>query len=90
MHWAGVPPSGAEFQAIRYAADPITAANWDDATILTDALAGSADSFTALVPTTSGTLYFAHKSYNTGGGWSALSNIDYWPRFDIYLPKLIR
>ena len=46
------PPSSAISQTIRYAHDPITTSNWDEATLLTDALIGSASSYTAAIPYT--------------------------------------
>jgi len=84
------PPTGAISQTLRYAANPITETNWGSAALLTDVLCGCAAEFQVLIPYDSGTFYFAHKSYNIDGGWSALSNNDYWPSFDIYLPIIIR
>ncbi len=83
-------PSGAESQTLRYASHPITESNWESAILLTSALSGSADAFTAEVPYTGSVLYFTQKSYNTAGGWSGLSNNAFWPSFDIYLPLVRR
>ena len=80
------PPTGVETQAIRYGSARITISNWNTAAILSDALPGSAANVTRTIPYNGGVLYFAHKSYNTEGGWSALSNNAYWPQQDIYLP----
>jgi hypothetical protein len=87
---AWTPPGGAELQAIRYATAPITDANWASATPLNDALCTCTMTYTVTLPYTSGTLYFAHKSYNAAGGWSKVSNNVFWPHFDIYLPSLYR
>ena len=51
-------PSDAISQTIRYAQDPITTSNWDEATLLTDVLTGSASSYTAAIPYTNGTRLF--------------------------------
>ncbi|MFN2236436.1 MAG: hypothetical protein ACK2U1_19585 [Anaerolineales bacterium] len=83
------PPTGALSQTIRYAHVPITAANWDHATLLTNDLTGNASSYTFAIPYSQGTHYFAQKSYNIEGGWSALSNNAYWPSFEIYLSIIL-
>jgi hypothetical protein len=88
LNWS--PPFAAQTQTIRYAHDPITASNWDNATLLTDDLTGEASSYTFTIPNTHGSHYFAQKSYNMVGGWSALSNIAYWPSFEIYLPIILQ
>ena len=88
LEWS--PPLNTISQTVRFAHDPITRSNWDEATLLTENLIGSASSTTAVIPYTNGTVYFAHKSFNTAGGWSALSNNAYWPRFEIYLPLVYR
>lgn len=82
-------PSGATSQAMRYATAPITEANWDSATLLTDTLCGCADTYTATLASTGGELYFAQKSYNAAGE-SKISNNAFWPRLDIYLPAILR
>jgi hypothetical protein len=84
------PPLSAESQSVYYAHEPITVSNWKSATLLTGTLPGDASSYTALIPYTNGTLYFAHRSYNAAGGWSALSNNAYWPYYDIRLPIVMR
>ena len=83
------PPTGTLSQTIRYAHVPITAANWDHATLLTNDLTGNASSYTFAIPYSQGTHYFAQKSYNIEGGWSALSNNAYWPSFEIYLSIIL-
>jgi len=84
LHWS--PPSGAESQTLRYSSIPITEANWESAILLTDTLCGCTGEYQALVPYTSGRLFFAQKSYNAAAGWSGLSNNAFWPSNDIYLP----
>ena len=88
LSWS--PPQGAESQTIRYSTAPITEANWESATLLSNSLPGNADQYLVLVPYSDGTLYFAHKSFNFAGGWSALSNNAFWPRFEIFLPLALR
>lgn len=80
------PPQGAESQTLRYSTVLITEANWESATLISSSLPGNANQYQALIPYSGGTLYFAHKSFNSAGGWSALSNNAFWPRFDIFLP----
>ena len=87
LEWS--PPFGALSQTIRYAQDPITASNWDNAAQLTDDLTGNASSYIFAIQNTDGTHYFAQKSYNTVGGWSALSNNAYWPNFKDYLSIIL-
>jgi hypothetical protein len=87
MLWS--PPLGAELQTIRYAADRITPANWDHAIVLSDILSGSISSYIAVVPYTNSTLYFVQKSYSSDGGWSGLSNNEFWPHLKVSLPILI-
>ncbi len=83
-------PSGVESQTLRYAPHPITASNWESATLLTDSLSGRASSYQAVIPYNGGRLYFAHKSFNAVGGWSGLSNNAFWPHYDVFLPLMRR
>jgi hypothetical protein len=39
---------------------------------------------------TSGAVYFALKSQNAQGDWSALSNNAFWPHRDVLLPLVLR
>jgi hypothetical protein len=82
------PPSSAVTAAIRYAAAPITPANWDSATLLVDALPGSQDSYAVNLPYSGGSLYFALKTQNDAGAWTDPSNNAFWPRFDLHLPQV--
>ncbi len=85
LHWT--PPAGALTSTVRYAAQPITAANWGAAL---DFVAGSVlDTATNTIAYDSGTRYFAVKTHNEGG-WSALSNLAFWPHYDVYLPLVLR
>lgn len=83
-------PSGTESQMVRYSSDRITEANWESATLLTNELCGCASSYQAVIPYAGSTLYLAHKSFNTTGGWSGLSNNAFWPSYEIYLPQVRR
>jgi len=85
LRWT--PSAGAVTTTVRYAAQPITAANWDVA--LDFAMGGVLDTATHTIPYDSGTRYFALKTHNEGG-WSALSNLAFWPHYDIYLPLVLR
>jgi hypothetical protein len=83
---AWTPPSGAVTTTLRTSTAPITAANWEAATLLTDALPGGQSTYIANVPYTGGAVYFALKTQNTQGDWSALSNNAFWPLFELNLP----
>ena len=85
LHWT--PPTGAVTTTVRYAAQPIAAANWDAAPDF--ATGGVLDTATNTIPYDSGTRYFALRTHNEGG-WSALSNLAFWPHNDVYLPLVMR
>jgi len=59
-------------------------------TLLTSALSGGATTCTATVPYAGGAIYFALRSQNQEGVWSALSNNAFWPRQDVFLPLVQR
>ncbi|MCB9446004.1 MAG: hypothetical protein H6669_17390 [Ardenticatenaceae bacterium] len=82
------PPANAITTTIRYANSPITEANWNSAPLLTDSLAGDVDEYTAVIPYTGSTLYFALKTGNDGG-ISALSNNIFWPQNTVFLPIVL-
>lgn len=84
------PSADAVTTTLRYSDAPITAANWDSATLLTDSLSGSANTHAATIPYIGGTLYLALKTQNARGAWSALSNNTLWPRRDVYLPLVMK
>jgi hypothetical protein len=83
-------PNNAITDTLRYSTSVILEANWASATLLTNSLPGTADSFTASVPSTGGTVYFAFKAQNVEGVYSGLSNNAFWPTQDLYLPLLRR
>lgn len=85
LRWT--PPAGVVTTTVRYAVQPITAANWDAA--LDFATGGVLDTATHTIAYGSGTRYFAVKTHNEGG-WSALSNLAFWPHYDVYLPLVLR
>jgi hypothetical protein len=68
----------------------ITEGNWTDAHIVADALPGDAAGFTAVLSYEIGRHYFALKSQNAEGAWSALSNNGFWPQLRLYLPLVLR
>ena len=82
-------PANAVTTTLRYSGTLITGANWASAFLLTNTLSGTVQTCTATVAYTS-IAYFALKSQNAEGAWSALSNNAFWPRRDIYLPLVMR
>ena len=85
LRWT--PPTAALTTTVRYAVQPIAAANWDAA--LDFATGGVLDTATNTIPYSSGTRYFAVKTHNEGG-WSALSNLAFWPGYAVYVPLVLR
>jgi hypothetical protein len=83
-------PPDAVTTTLRYSGGFITEADWASAPLITDTLPGGAETFTALVPYAGGTLYFAHKSQNTEGEFSNVSNNAVWPSRDTYLPLVMK
>jgi hypothetical protein len=88
LRWTA--PTDAVTATLRYSGALITDANWATASLLTDTLPGSAETFTATVPYGGDTVYFAHRSQNAGSAWSDVSNNAFWPHWDIYLPLVIK
>jgi hypothetical protein len=83
-------PPDAVTTTLRYAVAPISEVNWASASLITDTLPGSAETFTATVSYGGGTAYFALKSQNAEGDWSGFSNNTFWPRRDVYLPLVMK
>ena len=88
LHWTA--PASAVTTTLRYSRTLITQVNWASATLLTGTLPGHQNTYTASLPYASGTLFFALKTQNAEGGWSALSNNAFWPRRDAFLPIVLR
>ena len=88
LRWTA--PSGAVRTVLRYARNRITEANWASATPVIANLPGSADTYTATVPYSGSTLYFALKTQAVGGGWSGLSNNAPWPLWEVTLPLVTK
>jgi hypothetical protein len=84
------PPAEAITATLRYSGALISEDNWNEATLLTDALSSSAGTFTAVVGRESDQVYFAHRWQDKAGTWSRLSNNAFWPSFSIYLPLVMR
>ena len=80
--------AGAENISLRYADILITDDNWDAATVLSDTLPGNTFQYTAVIPYTSNSLYFALK-YSDGCGESAVSRNAFWPQKRVYLPLIM-
>ena len=87
LRWTA--PANALTTTLRYSGTLITAANWNNAALLTGNLSGATNIYTATVPYTGGTIYFAHKAQN-GTGWSPLSNNAFWPQELVYLPVILK
>jgi hypothetical protein len=87
MRWTA--PANALTTTLRYSGTLITAANWNTAPILSNNLSGAAHVFTATIPYTNGTIYFALKTQNSAG-WSPLSNNAFWPQQNVYLPVIFK
>jgi hypothetical protein len=87
LHWT--PPADAVTTTLRYADVAIAEATWDGATILTDTLPGSLAVYTAAVPYSGTSLYFALKAQGVGGS-SDVSNNAFWPRLDVHMPLILR
>jgi hypothetical protein len=87
LRWTA--PANALTTTLRYSGTLITAANWNNAALLSSSLSGTANIFTATVPYTGGTIYFAHKAQNSTG-WSPLSNNAFWPQQNVYLPIILK
>lgn len=83
-------PADAMTYTLRFSPTLITEANWASAMTLTGNLPGAANAFTATVPYSGGTRYFALKSQGADGMFSALSNNAFWPHHDLYLPVVRR
>jgi hypothetical protein len=92
LRWTA--PMGAVTYTLRYSGNLVTDANWASAVTVsvpfTASAPGSLETLTAPVPYTIGTVYFGVKSQNAEGAWSALSNNAAWPRYDVYLPLVLR
>jgi hypothetical protein len=87
LRWTA--PANALTTTLRYSGTLITAANWNNAMLLTNNLSGTVSIFTATVPYRAGIAYFALKTQN-GTGWSPLSNNAFWPQQTVYLPIILK
>jgi hypothetical protein len=87
LRWT--PPASAVTTTLRYSTGLITEANWASAGLF-GSLSGSASVHTSTVPYLGGAMFFALKSQNTQGAWSAISNNAFFPHRDIYLPNVAR
>lgn len=86
LRWT--PLSSALTTTLRYLNNPITDLNWNSGITLTSNVIGN--SYTAVVPYSSGVRYFALKSQDATGAWSGLSNNAFWPYHAVFLPVLRR
>ena len=85
-------PTDALTTTLRYGTVLITEPGWESAAPLASDLPSGTETYTATLPYESGALYFALKSQNASGEWSALSNnaIWFWPSFKVWMPILYK
>jgi parallel beta-helix repeat protein len=88
LRWT--PPANAVTSTLRYSQTAIAEANWAGAALLTGTLSAATTLYTGTIPYTTGALYFALKSQNVDGVWSAVSNNAFWPQLDVYLPVVMK
>lgn len=91
LRWTA--PAVAVTYTLRYSGTLVSEDNWTNAVTVTvpfTATPGSTEWLTAPISHTDGTAYFALRSQNAEGDWSALSNNGFWPHFDVYLPLVLR
>lgn len=88
LRWS--PPPEAGVATLRYSRAPITAANWDSATLLAGDLPSGTQVYAATLPYSGGTIFFTLKTRGDSGLWSELSNNTFWPRFDRWLPLVMK
>ena len=84
LRWT--PLSTAITTTLRYSHSLITDLTWHSALTLTSSVISN--SFTTVVPYSTGVLYFALKSQAAVGSWSGLSNNAFWPSHTIFLPLI--
>lgn len=92
LRWTA--PADAVTYTLRYSDTIIADAHWESAITVTvpftASMPGVTEWFTVPVSYATGTVYFALKSQNTEGAWSALSNNALWPHLDVYLPLILK
>jgi hypothetical protein len=88
LRWTA--PADAVTTTLRYSSTLIIEVNWAAASLITDTLSGSAETYVATAPYGGDTVYFALKSQNAEGAWSAVSNNAFWPHRDVFLPLVTK
>jgi hypothetical protein len=92
LRWTA--PADAVIYTLRYSDTIIADAHWESAITVTvpftASMPGVTEWLTVPVSYATGTVYFALKSQNIEGAWSALSNNALWPHLDIYLPLILK
>jgi len=83
-------PPNAVTHALRYSSSLITDEDWATAIGLTDALPGDTSAYTVAVPYSGSSVYFALRYSSACGEESPVSNNAFWPRWDVYLPLVLR
>ena len=89
LRWTA--PQNAVTTTLRYSTTRISESSWENASLLTNTLPGDISTYTTALPyENEGNLYFALKSQNAEGVWSALSNNAFWPYRNFFLPLVLR
>jgi len=83
-------PCAADLVALRTAATPIDDVNWEAAVVLSDSVSGTTTTYTAVVPFSGDTVYFALKPDYTGGSPGTASYNAFWPSLTLILPLIFR
>lgn len=87
LNWT-VDPTAVD-QEVRTAAQPLTAANWGQGSVVATAIPTTTSQITSAVPFSGDTVYWALRSTNSCGdgpvSWNA-----FWPSFNSYLPVIGR
>lgn len=85
------PLTGTITSTLYYSDTNLAETLWISARVLTDSLPASVTMHTVTLPYVQGeTAYFRLRSYLEGDAWSGLSNVVFCPRWDVFLPVVLR
>jgi parallel beta-helix repeat protein len=88
LNW--IKSSNVTTYTLRYSSTLVTDENWASATVITDSLSETADTYTAVVPYSGGNVFFALKYWTACGDESPVSGNVFWPSKKVYLPLVLR
>ena len=88
LRWTA--PADGFTTTLRYSSTLVTSDNWSSTAPLASDLSGSIEALSASIPYGGGQVFFALRTRNAQRAWSAVSNNDFWPSIDIYLPTVLR